>query len=355
MKQCVFLAYSVGDSSVSVFFSELAQLLAKDYLVVVFSDKKRELSFSSQNVILLHWPSERPTKWKDFLFLKRQINKYRPNLMLSTFGANNMFLVTGYLKRVSHRIATHRTISSHFKSSKFNLLRKRWVFKLATEIMTNSVATKEDLIATFGVVSEKIRVTYNAVVNPNLQEVRDPNLIVYAGRLSANKGTQVLLDAFATIVKNMPKLHLKVLGGTAGEVQKYKDKAEELSINKQTTFLGNQPRAELLKQFSKARYVVVPSLSEAFGFVVIEAFSTRTPVIGSNTGGIKEIVRDGKDGFLVTPGDVEDLAKAMTILNNDLDMAIEMGESAHQRFLNTFELYKVVEELSQYLVTKINS
>ncbi|MEM7086954.1 MAG: glycosyltransferase family 4 protein [Bacteroidota bacterium] len=355
MKECIFLAYSVGNSSVSIFFSELAQQLGKEHKVVIFSDKKRPLSFASENVELLYWPSVRPTKWKDFLFLKRQITKYRPKLMLSTFGANNMFLLGGFFKGVPHRIATHRTISSHFRSSGFKLFRKRWVFKMATELMTNSKATKEDLIATFGVANKKIFVTYNAVENPNIQNDRNPNLIVYAGRLSENKGIPVLLQAFAKVKTKGPQLHLKLMGGNASEVKKYESRAEELGLKEHITFMGSIPRAEVLVAFSKARYVVVPSLSEGFGFVVIEAFSVQTPVIGSHTGGIKEIIRDGKDGLLVNPGDVDDLVKAMRSLNEDMDLVLELGKSARQRFLNTFELHGVVDKLSTYLANKLSS
>ena len=355
MKECIFLAYSVGDSSVSIFFSELAQQLGKEHKVVIFSDKKKPLSFASENVELLYWPSVRPTKWKDFLFLKKQINKHNPKLMLSTFGANNMFLIGGFFKGVPNRIATHRTISSHFQSNRFKLFRKRWVFKLATQLMTNSEATKEDLMTTFGVPVKKIFVTYNAVINPNIQNDRDPNLIVYAGRLSENKGTPVLLKAFAKVVKRAPKLHLKLLGGTPSEVKIYMGIANELGLKDQVTFLGSRPRPEVLTQFSKANYAVVPSLSEGFGFVVIEAFSVQTPVIGSNTGGIKEIIRDDKDGLLVNPGSADELATAMLSLNEDLDRVLKMGESARQRFLNTFELHRVVDQLSTYIAKKLSS
>jgi glycosyltransferase involved in cell wall biosynthesis len=221
--------------------------------------------------------------------------------------------------------------------------------------MTNSEATKEDLMTTFGIHAKKIFVTYNAVINPNIQNKRDPNLIVYAGRLSENKGTSVLLDAFAKVKQRAPKLHLVLLGGTPSEVKKYMGVANELGIKDQIAFLGSRPRAEVLTQFSKASYAVVPSLSEGFGFVVIEAFSVRTPVIGSNTGGIKEIIRDDKDGLLVNPGNADDLAKAMLSMNEDLDRVLKMGESAHQRFLNTFELHRVVHQLSTYIAKKLSS
>jgi glycosyltransferase involved in cell wall biosynthesis len=355
MRQCVFLAYSVGDSSVSGFFSRLALKLSTNFTVIVFSDKRSPLPFSSENIFLLHWPSPRPTKFRDFLFLRSQIKKHKPIIMLSTFGANNMFLLAGFFRRVPHRIATYRTISGHFRSSPLKLFRKKMVFKLATQIISNSGATKQDLIHTFGVSPGKVKVVYNAVSNPNINETRDPNLILYAGRLSANKGIDVLLNAFRFVAEKEPSSKLKVLGGTAGQVENYQNMAEELGLHSRVTFEGSQRGSVVLREFAKARFVVVPSLSEGFGFVVIEAFSVKTPVIGSNTGGIKEIIRNGKDGLLFSPGDHNALASAMLELYNDTARVAVMGENAYQRFLNTFEMDRVVEQLCSYLSTQITN
>ena len=93
-----------------------------------------------------------------------------------------------------------------------------------------------------------------------------------------------------------------MLGGTSWEVETYQKMAKDMGLQDKTTFEGSKPKDKVLSEFSKASYVVVPSLSEGFGFVVIEAFSVRTPVIGSNTGGIKEIIRNGIDGLLFEPG-----------------------------------------------------
>ena len=106
-------------------------------------------------------------------------------------------------------------------------------------------------------------------------------------------------------------MQLHLMGGSQNVVEKYKAMAADLEIESNTVFYGSQPKEKVLELFSKASFSVAPSLSEGFGFVVIEAFSVRTPVIGSRTGGIKDIIRDGKDGLLVTPGDVESLSNAM--------------------------------------------
>ena len=354
-RSSIFLAYSVGNSSVSEFFSKLALELATTYEVVVFSDRKNDFPFPSNHITVEYWPSPRPTQFKDYQFLRRHIVNHRPKLMLSTFGANNLFLLAGYVNKVPHRFATHRTISSHFKTTALKRFRKKMIYKLATRIITNSSATKEDVLATFGVKERKLKVIFNAVYNPKLSLIRDPNVMVYVGRLSKNKGIDVLLEAFDLIVDKVPELKLRVLGGSPEDVNDYKGKAKALKLETRINFLGSQPKKLVLESFAEANFAVVPSLSEGFGFVVIEAFSVGTPVIGSNTGGIKEIIRDGKDGLLIEPGSPLELSQAIIELYGNSEKSIAMGKMAYERFLNTFELNKVVHQMATYLSEEITN
>ncbi|MEM7186873.1 MAG: glycosyltransferase family 4 protein [Bacteroidota bacterium] len=215
-------------------------------------------------------------------------------------------------------------------------------------------ATKEDVVATFGVPASKVHVVYNAVTHPNRSRDPQPGLVLYAGRLTTNKGVHVLLKAFQIARETAPDLRLTLLGGTEDQVAAYQKMAQDSGIESAVTFEGSQPKNKVLDAFAKASFVVVPSLSEGFGFVVIEAFSVGTPVIGSNTGGIKEIVRDGVDGQLVEPGDHNALAATLIALHNDADLLLKYGVNAHQRFLDTFELRLVVDQLNTYLQSQLS-
>ncbi len=351
----IFLAFTIGSSSVSALFCQLALTLSKSFKVVIFSDRHRPFPFPSEHIEIAYWPSPRPTKFRDYRFLQKNIKKYSPQLMLSTFGANNLFALCGFLNKVPHRLMTHRTISSHFASTSFKVLRKKWIFRLATDIIANSEATKEDLLDVFGVPSQKVTVLPNGVIDPEITNERDDNLIAYAGNLSKNKGTEVLLQAFRNLLKEKPTMQLHLMGGSQNVVEKYKAMAADLEIESNTVFYGSQPKEKVLELFSKASFSVAPSLSEGFGFVVIEAFSVRTPVIGSRTGGIKDIIRDGKDGLLVIPGDVESLSNAMLQFLNTENATLNFGEKAYERFLDRFEIHSVVDKFASYLTNKINS
>lgn len=349
MHNCVFLGYSIKNSSVSDYFTELSIALSKNNKVVIITDTNNKLKVGSKDILVFNWPSKRPTKIVDFIFLLKLVKQFEPQLMLSTFGSNNMFVLVGYLYRVRNRIATYRTLSTQYESTIFKRLRKRWVYGLATKIITNSKATKNDLIATYKVPKTKIEIFPNAVKEIFFTSKKNQKLIVYAGRLHPTKGISILLEAFKEVVSEFPDYQLKILGGGAKDVGIYQRIASELKISANIDFLGSQPKEVVLSEFSKARFVVVPSLTEAFGFVVIESFSVKTPVIGSRTGGIMDSVRDGKDGFLTTPGDVDDLVQKMKLLCNDDDLVTKMSINCYERFKDMFELSSNVNSLCNNL------
>jgi glycosyltransferase involved in cell wall biosynthesis len=113
--------------------------------------------------------------------------------------------------------------------------------------------------------------------------------------------------------------------------------ALELGTEDNCIFLGYLNRNDIRKYMSSSVATVVPSISEAFGLVNIESMAMGTPVVASATGGIKEIIRDDIDGFLVAPGDAGALAQKLGILANNPSLREEMAKNARERFLSCFE------------------
>lgn len=350
--ETIFLAFSITNSSISDFYLELALNFSKESKVIIFTDRIERADLQlSKNIEVLIWPSTRPKKIKDFIFLYKNIRLYNPKTMISNFGSVNIFLIMGFLFNVKNRIAWCHTLSSQFESKKILTIRKQFVYKLATKIIANSNATKSDLIKDFCVESNKIYVSYNAVKENKFINETNPNLIVYAGRIHSSKGIETLINAFAIVTEQFPLLELHILGGNlkSDAVNQLKILTHQLNIEKKVIFRGNQTQEKVLEVFSKAYLTVVPSLVEAFGYVVIESFSVRTPVIGSNTTGIVEIVRDGVDGYLFTPQNTGELSdKIITLLKNP-KLRKEFSFNCYQRFLDNFELKESVRKLSVYL------
>lgn len=352
MKKHIFLSFSLNSSSVSTMFGSLSNELLATYEVIIITDKCYDTTLLDKKIKVYEWPSKRPTKLKDFLFLLKLINIHRPFMMISMFGSENLFLLCGFIKGVKHRITwIHSLSNQRLPNNKYLIQRKRIFYKMATKLIANSGATKNDLIKVYRIDKNKIKIIYNIVEKVDISNERDLNTVAFAGRLHKTKGLAVLIKAIHLVSKKFPQVKLKVLGGVLkGEfIKEYKQLVSELKIEKNVIFLGNKPKKDLLEVFSEALVIVVPSLYEAFGLVVIEAFSVKTPVIGSNTGGIKEIIRDTKDGFLVEPNNEVELAeKILYMLNNKLDFS-KFSKNCHDRFLQNFELETGITNICQYL------
>jgi glycosyltransferase involved in cell wall biosynthesis len=168
--------------------------------------------------------------------------------------------------------------------------------------------------------------------------------ILYAGVLIPRKGVHHLVRAFARIAKDWPKARLIIVGceenrAYGGDV---KDQARRLGVDGRVHFMGEVSQAELAVWMQRACVVVLPSLSEGLGRVVIEAMATGTPVIGSRVGGILELIEDGFTGFLVPPADDMALANRLRWVLQHPHEARQLGYSARafaQRFFST-EVYE---------------
>ncbi len=155
-------------------------------------------------------------------------------------------------------------------------------------------------------------------------EFKFNNEICYFGRLSYKKG----IDALIKAVKGI-NIVLKIIGtGPLIESLQLKVKNEEIN---NVRFLGYKMENELKNEVKKMMAVVVPSMwYENNPRTVLEAFALGKPVIGSRIGGIPELIKEGKTGYLFTPGDVKDLRSKILKFYEDEDKILEMGKNARK-------------------------
>ncbi|MCM8569223.1 glycosyltransferase family 4 protein [Gramella jeungdoensis] len=350
-----FICFSLKNSSVAEFFITLSNKLVRDARVIIISYDDHPHPFEIRpEITVLNWPSGRPTKWKDFIFLADLIRKEKPDTIISNFGAVNLCLLAGYLLRVKNRIAWYHTHSSaHSQEKKILNIRKSLIYRLSTLMITNSMAAKSDLIKHYGVPEDRIEVFPNAVHIPSLLTKCKVNnhKIVYAGRLHPVKGLKVLLEALPRVISNYPDTEVLIFGGNPGseEILAYKNMARKLGVEGNLAFKGFASRENVLRALAEAYVCVVPSFFEAFCYVVIESFAVSTPVIGSNTTGIAEIIRNGEDGYLFETGNSLELSHCICQIFSDKQKRNEMAQNAHQHFLENYELSNVVNNLTRRL------
>lgn len=171
-----------------------------------------------------------------------------------------------------------------------------------------------------GFPEEKLRIQYTGVntstFSPSLPvSEKDPNLILYVGRLIPYKGCDYLLRAMQRVRQSRPRAHLVVIGDGH-----FRASLEQLNaeLGVGATFLGELPQQTIRTWLERTRVFCIPSItvnggmSEAFGNVFSEAQSMGVPVVSFRNGGIPETMRDGITGLLAPERDVEALAAHLT-------------------------------------------
>lgn len=158
---------------------------------------------------------------------------------------------------------------------------------------------------------KKVCVIYNGIPIPEVQANRGSCKVVriiYVGRLIADKGVQLILDALAKLDKEI-KYEFTVVGdGPYRDV--LKRKVEQLALSSHVGFLGDRKDVpELLAQ--RDIFIHMPIWEEGFGITVVEAMAAGCICVCAAKGGIPEIITDGIDGYLVNTGRAEDLAEVL--------------------------------------------
>ncbi|HEY5614976.1 MAG TPA: glycosyltransferase family 4 protein [Bacteroidota bacterium] len=167
------------------------------------------------------------------------------------------------------------------------------------------------------------------------------------GRLDPQKGQEVLLQAAPKILQRFPDTVFVIVGDeTAGE-RGYKARlfslVGRLGIERSVVFL---PFTEDVPRFMAALDVVVlPSFSETFGYVLIEAMAMEKPVVATNAGGVPEIIADSVTGLLVEPRDHPALALAILRILENKAFGASLGRSARSEALRRYDIRTCADEL----------
>jgi glycosyltransferase involved in cell wall biosynthesis len=179
-----------------------------------------------------------------------------------------------------------------------------------------------------GIASAKIAVKSNFLgTDPGAGDAEREGYALFVGRLSPEKGVATLLAAWGK-VSGPRRLKVAGDGPFAAEV------AARAASDPRIELLGRRPAPEVLQLMRRAAVVIVPSeWYELMPMVVIEAFATGTPVIAARVGALAELVEDGRNGRLFTPGDPEDLAAHLAAMLHDEPQRRRLGAAAREVFL----------------------
>lgn len=184
---------------------------------------------------------------------------------------------------------------------------------------------------------------------------QEENLAFLAlSRLVPVKGVHFLIDAFARVYKQMPSARLLIAGmGDEHYIERLKTQVEGLGLQDVVRFLGNIPDVE--KPFKAADVFVAPYLwPEAFGLSILEAMAAGLPVIGSNSGGIAELLGYGSRGLLSQEGNVDDLTRCLLEYAQKPDLRRQMNQVAGQASweYTSEKMYRAVQQVYDQVVSK---
>lgn len=167
-----------------------------------------------------------------------------------------------------------------------------------------------------------------------LELPHDVPVILFVGRIQPLKGPDVAIRALHALGR--PDALLLIVGGASGsqgdgEVERAHQLVDELGLRDQVRFVDPQPHHILSTYYRSADVVIVPSRSESFGLVALEAAACGVPVVASSVGGLLSLVDHGETGFLVPDRDPVLFAKAIERIIDEPLLAESMAAASHVR------------------------
>jgi glycosyltransferase involved in cell wall biosynthesis len=231
------------------------------------------------------------------------------------------------------------------------------LLRRAEAVVAVSPMVRDGVIASAGVDARILTPGVDEhVFCPMPQETdQSPATVLFVGRVersSAWKGVDRLIRAFVHVVDKMPDARLRIVGD-GNALDDHRRLAAELGVRPSVDFSGALTGPALVEAYQQAAVVALPSLTQAesFGMSLIEAMACGKPVVGSRIGGIPDVIDDGRDGFLVNPGDVDDLAARCIELLGDPAAAAAMGRRGRQKVLERFTWQDRVDAYEEMLLS----
>jgi glycosyltransferase involved in cell wall biosynthesis len=253
--------------------------------------------------------------FKAYFFAKKILKNNQYDLIHAWFGIPCGFLAM--LLRKPYIVAL-RGSDVPFYNKRFEIADKllfkhlsKIIWKNATSVIANSEGLKQ--LALKSAPNQKIEVIYNGVDTNEFKPSRNKKYgktlkIICVARLIKRKGIDYLLKALGELKEIDFQL---TLIGDGDQEENLKNLAKELGISKKVKFLGAVPHSKIAKHYQENDLFVLPSLNEGMSNTILEAMACGLPIITTNTGGAKELIK--KNGFKIKPGSVEELKKNIAL------------------------------------------
>lgn len=192
-----------------------------------------------------------------------------------------------------------------------------------------------------------ISVLYNGVfsIKRNISRNNDIPVGLFLGRLGKRKGTYDLLCSIQYL-KGMG-IDSKFYFAGDGEINEVKQHVSENKLDDVVEILGWVNSEQISELLEKVDFLVLPSYNEGLPMAILEAMNTGLPILSTYVGGIPEVITNGENGYLITPGDIDGLTNALTSLLTNKNLREEMGAKNSVIIRSRFDIESLMMELSK--------
>lgn len=288
---------------------------------------------------------------KSIVNINRIVNKRKIDLVYTNTLAIIIGAYWSHKKNIQHIWHIREIIENpFFIKNIYRYLLKSY----ANKIICNSNATQE-WIANNKDLRSKSSVVWNGVNPIKTKSCKDKNKITISliGRINKWKGQTLLIHAIKRLIKNNI-LNIKVLivgsvhSSQAHLLDKLKTEISNLDLGEFVEIIKFTSSIDSI--YNRTDIIVVPSIRpEPFGLVAIEGMSANIPIIGSNDGGLKEIIRHKETGFLFKSGSEKDLVKYLTILIKNKELRNKLGQNGKNRYNKFFNVNTYVNNIKNII------
>ena len=202
-------------------------------------------------------------------------------------------------------------------------------------LIANSKVTREKVIRAYGLDPKGVIKIYKAL--GNLQNNRkkpkkkDPFTVSLVGVNLQRKGVFHLIKAIPEILHEFPDTRFEIMGRYDNKMV---EECRKLGIDRNVNFYPVSPPEKVAELYLKTDIFILPSLIEGFGMVLLEAMSYGIPCIGTNTGGIKELIKDGETGLLIRPANSKEISDSILHLLRNYQVREKLSRGAFKTSKN---------------------
>ncbi|MBS9780540.1 MAG: glycosyltransferase family 4 protein [Moraxellaceae bacterium] len=341
----MYSPFQGGLEEMFILYTDLLVNLGYKVYCIVHSDFKYSHRLSKTNVEIICMPIHGYYNLLATYKFHQLVNKYNPKFIFSHKGRN-------------HALIKMWTIFRNF-NSKYQNIKTIGVCHGCTKRLTHFdavIAVSKYLYKPILEQNYRGKLFYlpnfidDKITQYKYASIKNKNIITFGliGRLAPEKGFNIALDAFSLLANNHSELDFNVLiAGEGGEQASLQKQAERLNIGHKVRFLGWIHDKEDF--FNKIDIIIVPSFTESFGLIILEAFSHGKAVIASNIDGPAEIIMDNKNGLLFEVANSKSCYESIIKLIGTDGLHELLCKNAFHSMMTTYNKHNIQKNLENIL------